>query len=374
VLILVPSRELALQIELVFRQMGTGFKCLCCYGGHPVTIEKNALRQPPAVWIGTPGRIAYHIRNGNAAPGTIHSLVLDEFDKSLELGFQAEMSAILKSLTGLHRRLLTSATPMEAFPPFVGLQAPVLLHFLEESQLGQDLRLHYLRAEGTDKLQLLLELICHLNPKPTLVFCNHRDAVERISALLADQGLVHEMFHGGMEQEDRERALIKFRNGTCSMLISTDLASRGLDIPEIEAVVHYQLPPTEEVFIHRNGRTARMHAQGTAWLLLAGEDYLPSYLQNPPEEYQLPKENPLPPPTLWETLWIGAGRKDKVNKMDIVGMLLQKGALQKDDLGRIEVLDQSAYVAVRRDKVKGLLARIKDEKIKGRKVRIAISK
>jgi ATP-independent RNA helicase DbpA len=374
-LILVPSRELALQIEQVFRQMGTGFKVNCCYGGHSPKVEKNNLSHPPAVLIGTPGRIAWHLRNQTFETKGIRMLVLDEFDKSLEFGFQEDMGFILGHLRNLQKRFLTSATRMEEIPSFVGVAKLTELNFLEENHPQEvRLQLKYLRAPDTDKLQLLFGLLCKIGNKATLVFCNHRDAVERISMLLAEYGLAHGIFHGGMEQEDRERALIKFRNGSYQVLITTDLASRGLDIPEIEAVVHYQLPPTLEVFTHRNGRTARMHANGTAWLLLSATDYLPEFLPEEPLPDSLPEKPILPENAPWQTLYIGAGKKDKVNKMDIVGMILQKGKLNKEELGRIEVLDNSAYAAVKSDRMEIVLKNIQGEKIKGKSVKIALSK
>lgn len=373
-LILVPSRELALQIEQVFRQMGTGFKVNCFYGGHSAKVEKNSLSEPPAVLIGTPGRIAWHLRNQTFDASSIHSLVLDEFDKSLEFGFQEDMANIIGQLEHLQKRFLTSATKMDEIPSFLGVSKLTELNFLNDSAPTEmHLKLHYLQAPDTDKLQMLLELVCFLQNKATIVFCNHRDAVERISMLLAEQGLAHGIFHGGMEQEDRERALIKFRNGSYTTLITTDLASRGLDIPEIEAVIHYQLPPTLEVFTHRNGRTARMNAHGTAWLLLSANDYLPEFLPETPELFNLPESFDLPESAVWRTVYIGGGRKDKVNKMDIVGMFLQKGKLAKEDLGRIEVLDHSAYAAVKGDKIEDLVQRVRAEKIKNKAVKIAIS-
>jgi ATP-independent RNA helicase DbpA len=373
-LILVPSRELALQIEQVFRQMGTGFKVNCFYGGHSAKVEKNSLSEPPAVLIGTPGRIAWHLRNQTFDASSIHSLVLDEFDKSLEFGFQEDMANIIGQLEHLQKRFLTSATKMDEIPSFLGVSKLTELNFLNDSAPTEmHLKLHYLQAPDTDKLQMLLELVCFLQNKATIVFCNHRDAVERISMLLAEQGLAHGIFHGGMEQEDRERALIKFRNGSYTTLITTDLASRGLDIPEIEAVIHYQLPPTLEVFTHRNGRTARMNAHGTAWLLLSATDYLPEFLPETPELFTLPESFDLPESAVWRTVYIGGGRKDKVNKMDIVGMFLQKGKLAKEDLGRIEVLDHSAYAAVKAGKIEDLIQRVKAEKIKNKAVKIAIS-
>src|ERR1700712_201455 len=340
-LILVPSRELALQIEQVFKTIGSGFKVNCCYGGHPVKIERNNLSQPPAVLIGTPGRIAHHLRRHSFSTDTIHTLILDEFDKSLEFGFQEDMEYIIKQLPNLKKRILTSATKMKEIPGFTGINKPVEVDFLENKTNAPDLKLKAVISPAADKLDTLFALICKIGDKATLVFCNHREAVDRISDLLWDRGLVHDVFHGGMEQEDRERALLKFRNGSHRLLITTDLASRGLDIPEIEYVVHYQLPHNEEAFTHRNGRTARMHAKGTSYLLLSADEKL-AYLKQQPEIEELPTKNTIPEPTPWLTLYIAAGKKDKINKVDIVGLLLKKGQLNKDDLGLIEVLDHTS--------------------------------
>ncbi len=349
-LILVPSRELALQIEQVFRAMGSGFKVNCCYGGHPVKVERNNLSEPPAVLIGTPGRISHHLRRESFSTKTIHTLILDEFDKSLEFGFQDDMEYIIKQLPALKKRMLISATQMEEIPSFTGLVKPVQVDFLSNAAIAPDLKYKVVISEAADKLNALFALVCKIGSNATLIFCNHRDAVERISELLWIKGLPNDIFHGGMEQEDRERALLKFRNGSHRILITTDMASRGLDIPEIEHVVHYQMPHNEEAFLHRNGRTARMHAKGTAYLMLA-PDEKPVYLTEMPEQETLP-ENPKPPkPSPWSTLYIAAGKKDKVNKVDIVGLLLKKGGLDKDELGLIEVLDYSSYAAVKRNKM-----------------------
>lgn len=372
VLIMVPSRELAIQIEQVFRTIGSGFKVSCCYGGHATKIEKNNLIQPPAVLIGTPGRIAYHLRNGNFKTEVIHTLILDEFDKALEFGFQTDMAAIIGQLEHLKKRILTSATKMDQIPAFTGVNNPTIIDFLSNKTNIPDLQLKAVMSPAADKLDTLFALICKIGSKATLVFCNHRDAVDRISDLLWDRGIVHDVFHGGMEQDDRERALLKFRNGSHRLLITTDLASRGLDIPEIEYVIHYQLPHNEEAFTHRNGRTARMHAKGTSYLILAEDEKL-SYIPQPEIE-GLPDKLKLPEPAPWVTLYIAAGKKDKINKVDIVGLLLQKGKLAKDELGLIEVLDHSSYAAVKRDKIEKLVQLIKAEKIKNKKIKIEISR
>lgn len=371
-LVLVPSRELALQIETVFRQMGTGFKVNCCYGGHPVKTERNNFEQPPAVLIGTPGRIAYHLRHENFDESGITTLVLDEFDKALEFGFQDDMSYIIGKLLSLKQRMLTSATAMEEIPGFTGIDEPIEINFLKDAAVVPDLKLKKVNTTAADKLDTLLKLICKIGDKRTLIFCNHRETVDRISDLLIDQDLAHDIFHGGMEQDERERALLKFRNGSIKMLITTDLASRGLDIPEVECIIHYQLPYTEDAFLLRNGRTARMNASGTAYLVIADDEKYP-FLKTDIETESLKGNWPLPKDSEWQTLYIAAGKKDKVNKIDIVGLLLKKGGLQQDEVGLIEVKDQVSYVAVKRKLVGRVLNALANERIKNKKVKIEIA-
>ena len=371
-LILVPSRELALQIEQVFKQMGTGFKVNCCYGGHPVRTEKNNFEQPPAVLIGTPGRIAYHLRKENFDESAINTLVLDEFDKALEFGFQEDMAYIISNLKSLKQRILTSATAMDAIPDFTGVTKPINIDFLKDVKVVPDLKLKKVLTTAEDKLDTLFELICKIGEKTMLIFCNHRETVDRISDLLIDKDLAHDIFHGGMEQDERERALLKFRNGSIKILITTDLASRGLDIPEVGSIIHYQLPYTEDAFLHRNGRTARMNAKGSAYLMIADDEKYP-FLKSDIETEKLTGKYDLPKDSQWQTLYIAAGKKDKINKIDIVGLLLKKGGLQKDDVGLIEVKDQSSYVAVKRKMVNKVLSALNNEKIKNKKVKIEIA-
>lgn len=373
-LILVPSRELALQIEQVFKQMGTDFKINACYGGHSVRIEENNLQHPPAILVGTPGRVAQHLRRKKLVVADASVLILDEFDKSLELGFKEEMEYILQYCRNIKKRILTSATTLKDIPAFVGIKNMVELNYsVLQPELKSALVIKSVKVTGDDKLYALMLLLGHINAQSTIVFCNHREVVTRISQQLTLHHVEHGFYHGGMDQTDREKTLIKLRNGSINILITTDLAARGLDIPEIEAVIHYQFPATEEIMIHRNGRTARMHAGGTAYFLLDQDDYLPTFITITPEVEELPKTLKLPKPCQWKTLYIGAGKKDKINKMDIVGMMLQKGQLQKDELGRIEVLDHSAYVAVKSEKISKTLRLIKNEKIKNKTVKMEIS-
>ena len=373
-LIIVPSRELAIQIDDVFRKMTTGYKVTLCYGGHKRETEENNLKQAPALIIGTAGRLADHIRRNNFSLDNITTLVLDEFDKSLELGFKEEMSFIVGSLKNISKRILTSATNAVPVPDFIGLTDPVRLNFLTEPENSASmLDIKTVFSDDKDKVPTLFKLICYLGNRSTVVFCNHRESVERTSNMLSDKGILNVFYHGGMEQQERDSALCKFRNGTSNVLVTTDLASRGLDIPHIRYIVHFHLPATEDVFTHRNGRTARMDASGTAILILSEEEKLPAYISGG-ENIELPETDSLPEKPKWSTLFIAAGKKDKVNKIDIVGFLSKKGELKKEDIGIIEVKDFFSFVAVRKIKVGYVLELIKNEKIKNKKVKIEIAR
>jgi superfamily II DNA/RNA helicase len=373
-IIIVPSRELALQIESVFKSMGTNLKVTCCYGGHLRETEENNLKQPPLLLIGTPGRLADHIRRGNITTDTIETLILDEFDKSLELGFVDEMSFIIGSLKGIDKRILTSATETVDIPAFIGLEDFIKLDFLQDKDEETGLAIKTVLSDGKDKLETLFRLICMLGNRSIIIFCNHRESVERTSAWLKDKDIVNVYYHGALEQPERDVALCKFRNGTSNILVTTDLAARGLDIANIRYIIHYHLPASEDVFTHRNGRTARMDASGTAILILSPEESLPAYIDPGIEKIDLPATAALPEKPQWSTLFIAAGKKDKVNKIDIVGFLSNRGQLKKEDIGLIDVKDFFSFVAVRKVKVNNALHLIKDHRIKNKKVKIAVAK
>jgi ATP-independent RNA helicase DbpA len=372
-LIVVSSRELALQIEQVFKKMGTGFKVTCCYGGHLRETEENNLKQAPALIVGTPGRLADHIRRGNIVTTHIETLVLDEFDKSLEQGFEAEMSFIIESLPALKKRILTSATEAVEIPGFVGLKNPVEINFLT-GEKSPALAVQMIRSANPDKSSTLFSLICTLGNRSTIIFCNQREIVEQTSQFLKDKGIINVFYHGAMEQQERDIALCKFRNGSSNVLVTTDLAARGLDIPNIRYIIHYQLPTTQESFIHRNGRTARMEASGTAILLLAPQETVPDYIDPAPIEIELNADAGLPAKPDWTTFYVSVGKKDKVNKIDIVGFLTNKGRLKKEEIGLIEVKDFFSFVAIRKSKAGPTLQLIKEERIKNKKVKIDVAK
>lgn len=377
--VLTPARELAQQTEQVFRSMGTLYGVMSLHGGRPAMDEHRLMRaSQPSVLIATPGRLGDHLRKGNFNANTVETLVIDEFDKCLELGFQEEMEGILKQLPNLRRHILLSATDAEEIPRFVGIGKEttntVRLDFLSADTSASRLQLYTVASMQKDKLETLFGLLCTLGNTPTLVFANYRESVERIAAFLRDKRFPCGAFHGGMEQEDRERTLYKFRNGTLPVLISTDLAARGLDIEGVENIVHYHLPASADAFTHRNGRTARWEATGNAYLIIGPEEHLPDYLPQVPSGFRLPNPLPALPRPQWTTLYIGKGKKDKLSRADIVGFLYKKGGLGRDDVGRVDVLPHFALAAVRRDRLRQVLQLTQGEKIKGIKTRIEEAK
>lgn len=373
ILILVPSRELAQQIEQVMRKMGSGFKVNSVYGGRAGALDKIDLKHRPAILIGTPGRIADRFRRDKFPLEYINTLILDEFDKSLEIGFEKEMAEIVEALPKVRQRILTSATSDAKIPEFVGLEKPVFINYLKE--VNSQLKVKLILSADKDKLKTLGKALAFIGNQPGIIFCNFKDALQRVSDFLNENNIQHESFHGGMEQTDREQALVKFRNGTIQLLLATDLAARGLDIPEIQFILHYHLPLRKKEFTHRNGRTARVNRNGIAYILHWKEEELPEFIQEiAPEQLILENEQNsiFPAATKWKTLYISGGRRDKISKGDVAGLFLKQGQAQKDQIGLIEVTQNCTYVAVNEEIADMLIEKTNNSKLKKKKVRISV--
>lgn len=368
-LIVVPTRELAIQIEQVIRNMGSGFKVNAVYGGRAKSKDKIELKHIPAILIGTPGRILDHFDDDRFSKASINTLVLDEFDKSLEIGFEDEMSEILNSLPNVSKRILTSATQGVGIPKFVKLDNPKVLDYLSE-KTDPKLAVQTIISPDKDKLTTLLKLLNYLGNQPGIIFCNFRDSIEMLSEFLSDNNISHTCFSGGMEQKDRERALIKFRNGTSKILVATDLAARGIDIPELKFIIHYELPHTAVEFTHRNGRTARVNEKGTAYVLKWKNQLLPEFIEKT-EPIEIPEARPQISEQ-WETLFISGGRKDKISKGDIAGLFIKQGNITQEQLGAIELKQDCAFVAVPLALANQLVSKLNNSRLKKKKVRIYI--
>lgn len=369
-LILVPSRELAIQIEQVAREMGSGYKINAVYGGRSGSQDKEDLIHSPAILIGTPGRVADHIRRGNIETGDIHHLILDEFDKSLEVGFENEMRDIMDSLRFLDKKILTSATQKTEIPRFIRIKSPVTLDYLNSKT--SRLRLKTVISHRKDKLIVLERLLRNLGEKKGIIFCSLKDTIEDISYELNANSIDHITFHGSLEQIDRERSLIKFRNGTRNIMLASDLAARGIDVPELDYIIHFDIPTREDEFIHRNGRTARMNSDGTAYIIQWENENLPDFIKN--VEEVVPEESNTPLRSKWETIHISGGRKDKISKGDIAGLFLKQGKLNSHELGLIELKKDHAYVSVPVSKVLDLIKTLNNSRLKKKKVRLTILK
>ncbi len=369
-IIVVPTRELAIQIEQVARDLGAGFKINAVYGGRSGSRDKIDLAHRPALLIGTPGRVADRLRRDNYPIEHIKTLVLDEFDKSLEIGFDNEMIQIIEDLSHLEKKVLTSATHGVKIPGFLKLESPKYLNFTDkvESKLATEV----IWTKDKDKLESVDKLIRSLGDSLGVVFCTFKDGLARVAEALTAQGIDFVMFHGGMEQIDRERSLIKFRNGTVRLLLATDLAARGIDVPDIEYVIHYHLPTRAEEFTHRSGRTARMNKEGVSYVLQWTGEPLPTYVTtlNPTEQrIENLSINGELTQTDWVTLFISGGRKDKISKGDIAGLFMKQGGLTSDQLGTIELKQDCAFIAISRHK-SDVANTLNNSRLKKKKVRI----
>jgi superfamily II DNA/RNA helicase len=367
-MILVPSRELAIQIEQVMRTMGSGYRVACVYGGRPGSKERDDLKTPPAVLIGTPGRVADHLRREVFSVKTVKTLVLDEFDKSLETGFEKEMKEIVRALPFVKKKVLTSATNEVEIPDFMNFTNPTTIDYL--GTRGNRLKLVEVIAPEKDKLLTLEKVLGETGNGRGIIFCNVKGTLRFVADFLDSRGVDYAVFMGGLEQIERERALIKFRNGTHRLLLATDLAARGIDVPELDFIIHFQTPLKAAEFTHRNGRTARMHANGTAYVIHWEGYPLPGYVEDA-EDMDLPLEPHPIQNSKWATLYLSAGRKDKISKSDIAGLFFKQGGLEKGELGVIELLADCAFVGVPRVKVEELIALLNNGRVKKRKIRVS---
>lgn len=373
--VIVPGRELALQSHEVFQKMGSGLRSACLYGGRATMDEHRLLmRTHPQIVFATPGRLNDHLDKLNITPETIKWLIIDEFDKCLRMGFRAEMQKAIESLPNVERHILLSATDAEEIPAFVRMGRTLRIdHLASDEQTPDRIGLYTVQSPDRDKLHTLDRLLRSFGNASTIVFLNYRDGVERVSQFLSDLGYTVSDFHGGKDQRQREEAIYRFANASANILVGTDLAARGLDIPDVQNIVHYNLPVGEDEYIHRVGRTGRWEATGRAFMLLGPDEHVPEYVKEPTEPYAIPEgDTPKVPQPRMATLYVGKGKKDKISKGDILGFLCKTCGLAGSDIGRIDVYERYAYVAVRRGIADKVVKAAKGAKIKG--VRTIIEK
>lgn len=370
--VMAPSRELVMQIFEVIRPIATGLKTVAFYGGHPMQEEVNSLSVTPDIIVATPGRLLDHIKRGNLDLSGVRTLVLDEYDKALELGFADEMKRVCKKLTSVSFVILTSATPLFELPDYLPKSTrSELVDFSTSTSPRRQMQIVHVPSPSRDKLDTLIDLLRSLQDGRVIVFANHRESVERIHAALRKSGLPAGLYHGGLEQNERENAVELLNNGTTPILVSTDLGSRGLDIAELSAVVHYHLPPTVEAWTHRNGRTARQDANGEVYVITTEDENIPEYVEWD-RDYVPQGHSAHPIETSTATLYFNVGKKEKISRGDIVGFLIAKGGLEAGQIGRIALRDHCALVAVPRSEAKRLIKDLAPERIKNTRAKITL--
>ena len=365
-IIIVPGRELALQTVNVFERMKTGLRACACYGGRPTMDEHRTIRQTkPQVVCGTPGRLNDHIAKGNFDVDHVSFVIIDEFDKCLEMGFRDEMRVLISHMPKQARKVLLSATDAEDINEMTP-RASRMDFRVEQGQVPERVKVCAVHSPQKDKLETLALLLHAFGQESSIVFVNYRESVERTADFLLQQGFTLSAYHGGLDQKAREDTLYKFLNGSANIMVSTDLGSRGLDIPGIQNIIHYHLPESEDSYVHRVGRTARWDNSGQAYFILAPDEQIPEYVHAEVSDYEIPiADTDICPQPRMATLYIGKGKKDKISKGDIVGFLCKKGKLQSSQIGRIDVKDHYAYAAIDRKQLKSVLRCVMGEKIKG---------
>ncbi len=371
-MIVLPSRELARQVFDVWRAMSTPFQMTALYGGRPLEQETASLGgASTAVIVGTPGRLLDHLNRSSFTVDKCTHLIIDEFDKCLEMGFQDEMSKLIDKLPAVKSRFLISATDAAEIPQFAGASDIVKLDYRKGSGQPTVRTSFYTITTTPDKrLERLFSLLCSFGGEPAIVFCNFRETVDEVYRYLTKASLHCVAYNGAMEQKQRELALYRFTSGCSNILVSTDLAARGLDIKDVRHVVHYQRALSADIFTHRNGRTARWEAEGAVYMMAFENKELPDFVPTELEEYTLPRRNTLPSAPEWVALYVGKGKRDKISRGDLAGFFMKKGGLRPDEVGTILVFDNYAYVAVKLKQMRALLKKVEGEKIKGVKTLI----
>lgn len=377
--VITPGRELAQQECSVAKNIGQGLRPLALYGGRMTMEEHRMINNiKPQIVFCTPGKLDDHLNKGNINAYNIKFLVIDEFDKCMEMGFRNVMDSILHSLSEVEQVILSSATHTDEIWRYISKKRTSIIDYTTDRQNLDNkedndnisrVTLMVVNSPEKDKLETLSNFLRSKGEESTIVFLNYRDSVERTYKFLKEKGFSACYFHGGLEQKTREDQLYKFSNGSANILVSTDLASRGIDVPDVNNILHYHIPLHEAEFIHRTGRTARWKSNGNAFLLLGPEENLPEYLSDKKINEYLINVDSLPTPAQArnKTIYIGKGKKDKISKGDILGFICKIGGLASDDIGKIDVRDYYSYVAVSTGKVTGMLRNVKDMKIKGQK-------
>ena len=384
-LILCPTRELADQVGKEIRRLARtihNIKVLTLCGGVPFGPQIGSLEHGAHIVVGTPGRIEDHLRKGTLRLDDLEVLVLDEADRMLEMGFQASIDAIIDQAPKNRQTLLFSAT----FPAQINniskrvLVDPVTVK-VESKHENNIITQYFYKVENNEQRMIALRLLLQqYQPESSVVFCNTKREVQEVADELINRGFSALSLHGDLDQKDRDQALIRFANKSASILVATDVAARGLDIDNLSAVFNYHIAHDQEVHVHRIGRTGRAGSKGMAFSFYNDKEHykvtlLEDYLERIIEPQPLPDYNLLeqtPKQSSMITLRIDGGKRQKLRPGDIVGALTGENGIKGEQVGKIQVADNWAYVAVQRNCIKPAFKKLNEGKLKGRKFRVSV--
>ena len=382
-MVLCPTRELADQVAKEIRKLARtihNIKVLTLCGGMPFGPQIGSLEHGAHIVVGTPGRIEEHLRKNTLKLNRLSTLVLDEADRMLEMGFQEALDAIIEQTPKERQTLLFSAT----FPDQIQSIAkrimitPVMAK-ADSTHDDTSIQQHFYDVGDNDERMTALRLLLLKHrPQSTVVFCNTKRETQEVADELRDYGFSALALHGDLEQRDRDQTLVRFANKSASILVATDVAARGLDIDSLDAVINYHVARDLEVHVHRIGRTGRAGSKGLACSLYSQKEHykiglLGEYLNRVIESETLPPEHLLDKPIFWPkmaTLQIDGGKKRKIRPGDILGALTGENGIEGSEVGKIHIFDNCAYVAVSSDVVKLAHKKLSEGKLKGRSVRV----
>lgn len=383
-LVLCPTRELADQVSIELRRLARAddnVKVLTLCGGAPIRPQLASLAHGAHVVVGTPGRIVDHLQRDSLRLEALQTLVLDEADRMLEMGFADDLAEVAKRTPAQRQTLLFSAT----YPPGIETLASTLLRDPVEIRLdtlpsGGRIRQWFIEVDESQRLHAVSQVLNHVRPASTLAFCNTKQTCRDLVQVLRAQGFAALELHGDLEQRERDQVMVRFANRSCSVLVATDIAARGIDIAQLEAVINVEIAPDAATHLHRIGRTGRVDADGLA-LSLVGRDEMGRVGQLEVEhrfstqwktldELTVTDPAPLRPPMT--TLHILGGRKEKIRAGDILGALTKDLGFAAADIGKINVNDFSTYVAVRSALADQVVSRLSAGKVKGRRVKVRV--
>ncbi|MFZ2628065.1 MAG: ATP-dependent RNA helicase DbpA [Rugosibacter sp.] len=381
-LVLCPTRELAEQVTQEIRRLARGesnIKVLTLCGGSTLRPQMSSLEHGAHIVVGTPGRIMDHLQRGSLDLAQLTTLVLDEADRMLDMGFFDDIAFVAKACPKERQTLLFSATYPESI---AGLSRQFLRQpqqvTLTEQHAESKIRQRFYEVAEEDKLAAVGQLLNHYRPVSTIAFCNTREQCRALVQALTGQGFVALALHGELEQRERDQVLIQFANRSCSVLVATDVAARGLDIAQLEAVINVDVTPDPEVHIHRIGRTGRVDEAGWAFTLATGNQMGRvaeiekmqgvEFAWHHLDELHPASGKPLQPPMV--TLLILGGRKEKIRPGDVLGALTGEAGFSKDDIGKINVTESTTYVAVTRHLGRDAQKKLTAGGIKGKRVKV----